>query len=85
MFILLLILPEGLGQLTQSLGWGSAGSPGKRGAGLASAEEDIGCEFDTFLLRDIMYLIQVKKIRYRWENFHNNSCYFFNKRPHARE
>ena len=59
-FILLLVFPEGHGQLTQSLGWGSAGSPGKRGAGLGTVDEDLGCEFDPFILRDIMYLIQVK-------------------------
>ena len=61
MFVLLLgVLPEtSRGQLTQSLGWGSAGSPGKRGAGLGGVEE-MGCEFDPLILRDVMYLIQVR-------------------------
>ena len=60
-FVLLLaVLPDSSrGQLTQSLGWGSAGSPGKRGGGLGSVA-DIGCEFDPLILRDIMYLIQVR-------------------------
>ena len=43
-------------QLTQSLGWGSAGSPGKR-SGLGLAE----CTFDTEALRDILILIKVSK------------------------
>ncbi len=42
-------------QLTQSLGWGSAGSPGKRSRSLSQD----ACEYNTDVLQDILYLIQV--------------------------
>ena len=42
-------------QLTQSLGWGSAGSPGKRSRSLSQDS----CDYNTDILQDILYLIQV--------------------------
>lgn len=47
------------GQLTQSLGWGSAGSPGKR----ASANRFVGgaCTTEADILEDLVAIIEVSK------------------------
>ncbi len=43
------------GQLTQSLGWGSAGSPGKR----SLRHNEFSCAYDPNVLADVLLIIQV--------------------------
>ena len=56
-------LPVTHAQLTQTLGWGSAGSPGKRSslssANLNAADLFEACSSDRDILQDIRNLIQV--------------------------
>ena len=58
-FFHLMVLPEGQGQLTQSLGWGSAGSPGKRSSVVNFKDAP---EFDPDFLHRVLRMLGVQKI-----------------------
>ena len=57
-YVLCVLLPVCDSQLTQSLGWGSAGSPGKRAADVMASS--IQCAYNQDVLDYVMLLIQVK-------------------------
>ena len=57
--VLLLASPQTEAQLTQSLGWGSGGSPGKRSL------YGVDCSWDAETLEDILNMIKVGFLPHR--------------------
>ena len=74
--MMLLLVPEYQGQLTQTVGWGSAGSHGKRSSLMQKdlqSEEVEMCNSEALLVDDILLMIQVShtnKMRLRGKNKH---------------